>query len=142
MYSGRVEIVREEVSARRPFQLEASGAQEAPSDSIRGEIHVPGIPNGRGERQTRKAVLRGAKIPCLLEPYERAHFSFWNEMVAAEVELVARQSNPIVVRPKQEGHVMATPIIVCASLLYGDYPQPLKTRDAVSMAIPEVSKCR
>lgn len=143
MQSGRAQFVRETALLGAPGAVTRwSGAQASPSDSILEDFRVPNTPIGSGRRQTQAADLRGASIPCLLRPYETEHFLFWNQSVAVEVERGSRQLKIIGVSLEQDGLAMATLSSLCASLLYGDFSGSLQTYDAVSMANPEVSKCR
>ena len=108
------------------------------SDSIREDFRVPLIPNGEGQRQTKRAGLRGAKFLCLQSPYNTEHFLVWNQPVAEESEDRLRQLKIIYARPEGAGTEMAKLSHFCVFLLYGVFSEFLQTQHAVSMANPEV----
>lgn len=115
-----------------------AGVFQSQSDSIREDFRVPLIPNGEGRRQTKRAGLRGAKIPCLQPPYNTEHYPFWNQPVAEESEDRSRQLKIIYARPEGAGTEMAMLSHFCVFLLYGVFSEFLLTQHAISMANPEV----
>jgi hypothetical protein len=115
-----------------------TGVCASPSDSIGIDFNVPPIPNGEGQRQTKRAGLRGTKIPCLPTPYNPQYIPFWNQPVAVESEVRLRQPRIIYTSPEEARTKMATLSHFWASLLYGVISEFLQTQHAVSMANPEV----
>jgi hypothetical protein len=94
--------------------------------------------NGEGQRQVKRAGLRGTKIPCLQTPHNPQYFPFWNQPVAEESEVRLRQPKIIYTSPEEARTKMATLSHFCASLLYSVFSEFLQTQHAVSMANPEV----
>lgn len=99
------------------------GSQQAgfrcQGDSILRDFYAPFIPNYMGRRQTEIATLRGTKIPCPQRLYNKKHFFFWNQSVAAELKGGPRLLKFVHGSPEFGGGAMATLHDFCASLLYG-----------------------
>jgi hypothetical protein len=113
-----------------------AGACASPFGSIGKDFRFPPIPNGERRRQTQRAGLRGAKIPCLKPPYNLQHFPFGNPPLAEESGSLAAIENYLPI-PEKAGARMTTSSHFCGTLLSGVFLTPLRL-NAVSMANPEV----
>lgn len=118
------------VSARR-LPPSSAACVSRRSGSILGDFLAPFIPNCAGQRQIEQATLRGTKIPCPQRSYNKIHFFFWNQSVAAEGKDGPRRLKFVHGSPENGGSAVATLNDFSASLLYGVFSE-----------IPSDSRCR